>query len=389
MNGLTHISLFAGIGGDTLAAEWAGFRTVLLCEIDSFCKQVLRKHFPGVPIIGDIKDVTRETIANTKSGKVNQRIRRNAEQEAESGESINPAVSTGNQQTITDTKCLGVNGESTSRTGGNIKEPSCPETRTRNQSDVFPLTLLSAGVPCQPASVAGKRRGKADDRWLWPEAIRVLSELLPTWAVFENPTGIGSLGELGGLLEMGSELPEAIPDREAVELDNICGDIEKAGYEVQPVCIPACAIGAPHQRYRIFIIAHSNQLRGRGWNNGNSGRGISESRKRLQRYKDDSKFNSRKAREVSSRGNQPDTHAEGEGLEGTVTEREVCRGGLPAEHYSIPDWQENWIEVATRLCGVDARISNRVDRLKALGNAIVPQQIYPIFKAIAEIENVL
>ena len=91
--------------------------------------------------------------------------------------------------------------------------------------------LLTGGVPCQPASRAGKQGGRADDRWLWGEAVRVLAEVRPTWAVFENPAGIADVG-----------------------LDGILADVGRCGYEIGLADIPACAVGAPHGRARFWII---------------------------------------------------------------------------------------------------------------------------------------
>ncbi len=94
--------------------------------------------------------------------------------------------------------------------------------------------LLTAGVPCQPASRAGKQGGAGDDRWLWPDALRVLSAVRPSWAILENPPGIDDVG-----------------------LDGILADVEARGYEVAPPLeIPACAVGAPHLRARYWIVAH-------------------------------------------------------------------------------------------------------------------------------------
>lgn len=94
--------------------------------------------------------------------------------------------------------------------------------------------LLTAGVPCQPSSRAGKRRGKEDDRWLWPEALRVLAEAKPTWCIFENPPGIDDVG-----------------------LDGILAEMEGLGYEVQPFDIPACAVNSPQLRHRYYIVGHA------------------------------------------------------------------------------------------------------------------------------------
>ncbi len=99
--------------------------------------------------------------------------------------------------------------------------------------------LLTAGVPCQPASVAGKRKGTEDDRWLWPEALRVLFESQAECAIFENPLGILTLEN--GLV-----------------FENLLLEMESQGYEVQPYIVPACAIGAVHRRYRVWIVANRN-----------------------------------------------------------------------------------------------------------------------------------
>lgn len=338
---LTHISLFSGIGCSDIAAEWVGFETVLLCEIDRDCQKVLRKYWPNIPLIEDVRNVTRESVITYTTG--NQNDQRGCGELAEAtarGQGSHSSVSTSNQ----------------SVTNARLLRPTQRQVKTvgSKQYNSEPLTLLTAGVPCQPASSAGKRRGKADDRWLWPQAIRVLSELQPTWACFENPVGIASLVESGEAVSLGSEADQADSAILSVELSNICADIEKEGYEVQPVSISACSIGAPHKRQRIFIIAHSKAQRG-------------------ERYR--------------YTGREP----EGNGR----------TDGLLTELGSFPGWQENWVEVAQRLCSktqpgirsLDARSTtgllglSRVAKLKMLGNANPPQMYYPIYKAIAEIES--
>lgn len=121
--------------------------------------------------------------------------------------------------------------------------------------------VLSAGFPCQPFSLAGKRRGADDDRFLWPETIRAIREIRPAWFVGENVFGLASMvlpGESSdvagdpGLFGEGDAYTET---RQRYVLDRICGDIEAAGYSVQPVVIPACAVGAPHRRDRIWLVA--------------------------------------------------------------------------------------------------------------------------------------
>jgi site-specific DNA-cytosine methylase len=93
------------------------------------------------------------------------------------------------------------------------------------------VSLLTGGPPCQPASRAGKRQGAADDRWLWPEALRVLEEAMPDSVVFENPPGIYDVG-----------------------IDGILSEMERIGYEVQPFDIPACSVDSPQLRYRVWIV---------------------------------------------------------------------------------------------------------------------------------------
>ena len=237
---LTHLSLFSGIGGIDLAAEWAGFETVCFVENNDYCQKVLKKHWPDVPIWSDIHDFEwRDSV-----------------------------------------------------------------------------TLITAGVPCQPASVAGKQRGKEDDRWLWPETFRVIQEVKPTWVCCENPTGIITMVEFSGLfLEM-----------------------ERIGYETQAFIIPASAIGAPHRRNRVFILAYSQSV--------NEQRGFLK----------------------ESIGECP---------------QKQFRRLFGATRWR--DWPNDLPRPYT--CGKHDGIPNRVDRLRALGNAVVPQQIYPILKAIADIEK--
>lgn len=343
MKELTHLSLFSGIGCSDLAAEWAGFETILMCEIDKDCQKVLRKHWPGVPIIEDVRDVTRESVITNYQ----MLCRSWCNQEKERGEL-----------------------QGCDEPGGCYSPPERDKP-----------TLLTAGVPCQPVSIAGKRRGKADDRWLWPEAIRVLSELKPTWAVFENPVGISTLGEYGEIIQVGSEALESLPDYEAVELDRICGDIEKEGYEVQPVSIPACAVEAPHERQRIFIICHTHSC------------GLSGESRRWTGEKSQNGYLESESWTI--------TNSQVQGLEGTITEGKVCTRTLPAE-YDREYWRDNWYDKAIELCTpktkpgvrtVDDGITtgllglSRVTKMKMLGNCNPPQLYYPIYKAIADIEN--
>ncbi len=182
--------------------------------------------------------------------------------------------------------------------------------------------LLTGGFPCQPFSAAGKRKGTEDNRYLWPEMFRIISTFKPTWVIAENVRGLVTWNE--GLV-----------------LEQVCADLEGQGYEVQPFIIPAVAVNAPHRRDRIWFIANrnSNGLQ-RAWKQSNS-----SGQNRLQNRKN---FG----------------------------------------------WEVDWLEVATELCGVDDGLPARMDgfkftkaghrtqRLKALGNSIVPQVAIEIMKAI-------
>ncbi len=110
------------------------------------------------------------------------------------------------------------------------------------------VTLLTGGFPCQPFSVAGKQRGKDDNRYLWPEMLRVIREAKPTWIIGENVAGIVNLA-----------------------LDQVCTDLEAEGYEVEPIIIPACAVDAPHRRDRVWIVGYAKS---NGLATSKAGRGL-------------------------------------------------------------------------------------------------------------------
>ena len=262
----THIDLFSGIGGFSLAARWNGIKTVVFCEQDKFCQKVLSKHWPEVPIVSDIRDFDGAKWAGA--------------------------------------------------------------------------FILTGGFPCQPFSCAGKRRGQEDERFLWPEMLRVISEARPTWVIGEN---------VGGFINMG--------------LDDCIFGLENKGYEVQAFVIPACAVNAPHRRDRVWIVAHNGS-------------------ERAERKPKNDENKSRRAEDrAECCGNYFNaTDADPAGLQ----IGEMQRGNIQPERKATfrESWNENWSEVAARLCGVDARVSNRVDRLKSLGNAVVPQIPYLIMKSI-------
>jgi len=237
---MTHFSLFSGIGGLDLAAEWAGFQTVGQCEISDYPTRVLEKHWPDVPRWRDIRDVTAKSFWE--------------------------------------------------RTG--IKSP----------------TVLSGGFPCQPHSLAGKRKGSSDEHDLWGEFARVICDLNPRWVVAENVTGLLS-SETGRYY------------------GRILRDMAEMGYRIGWCSYPASWVGAVHKRERIFIIAYAHSIR-------------VERQRPKQQTAGPYKYSR---------------------LHGCHAEPGICR--------------------------VDYGFPAQMDRIKCLGNAVVPQQAYPIFLSIADVER--
>ena len=165
---MRHGSLFSGIGGFDLAAEWMGWENVFHCEWMPFPRQVLKYHFPN--------SISYEDITKTDF------------------------------------------------------------TIHRGSIDI-----LTGGFPCQPYSSAGKRLGKEDERHLWPHMLRAIQEIEPTYVVGENVRGLTNWN--GGVV-----------------FEEVCIDLENNGYEVQPILLPACSVGAPHRRDRVWFVAYSNKI---------------------------------------------------------------------------------------------------------------------------------
>ncbi len=239
------------------------------------------------------------------------------------------------------------------------------DIRDVGKHNLEPVDLICGGFPCQPFSTAGKRRGKEDDRFLWPEMLRVISEVRPRWIIGENVAGIINM-----------------------ELDNCISDLEREGYEVQTFVIPACAVGAPHRRDRVWIVAHR-----KGTGAGSDKGGIRDfpiGENRGQTTDSDAPdtrcIGQEKQEQQTTGGKQYNSHAwntESTGQQGSIVRPwEVQHGGTGSG--------SNWLEVATRLCRVAHGVPNRVDRLnrlKCLGNAVVPQIVEILGWAIMAIDS--
>lgn len=128
------------------------------------------------------------------------------------------------------------------------------------------VDVLTGGFPCQPFSLAGRRKGADDNRYLWPQMLRAIRQIHPTWVVGENVAGIKTMVESCQVTKMGRtddlfEENHIYREESRFTLDKICADLEAEGYSVQPFVIPACSVGAPHRRDRVWIVAHRSDPR--------------------------------------------------------------------------------------------------------------------------------
>lgn len=334
----THGSLFSGIGGFDLAAEWAGWENMFHCEWNEFGKRVLNYYWPKAESYGDI--------------------------------------------TKTDF------------------------TIWRGRIDV-----LTGGFPCQPYSAAGKRLGKEDERHLWPEMLRAIREIQPRWVVGENVRGLTNWN--GGLV-----------------FDEVQADLEAIGYQITPFLLPACGVNAPHRRDRIWFIAYAE------WNgDSRTSRQVcgetEEKNGREQKWGESTRQQMEQPDIASSLRIYTNTECEGpqkpeqseQHIELLNAERNDTQSTTSnssneqlqrsKQHGSIGEQRtfktnsrqlsrpvcSKWEQFPTQspICGRDDELPSELDGIafpkwrsesvKAYGNAVVPELVYMIFKAINQYEQ--
>ena len=357
---LQHLDLFSGIGGFSLGLETAGLaETVAFCDIEDYCQKVLNKHWPHVPIFSDIKELNYETL-----------------------------------------RAKGINN----------------------------IDIITGGYPCQPFSVAGRKKGEQDPRHLWPEYFRLVKELRPTWVIGENVSGHIKQG-----------------------LDTVLENLESEGYSTRTFSISASSIGANHKRERVWILAHSgrslregtelgkeneNEIGKENANQFERSSSTSQSnvansqRERLERFSDQSSTFSGENEGPQSRNESSGTgnvaYSDSERLERYGREYELredskkgkvsrssenvadserirqqgqgksigsgntktYQNGEASRTFDGSQGKEGWWDVEPDVGRVAHGIPNRVDRLKALGNSLVPQIPFLIAKCIKQIEGV-
>ena len=184
------------------------------------------------------------------------------------------------------------------------------------------INVLTGGFPCQPFSCAGQRKGAEDDRYLWPEMLRAIREIQPDWVVGENVAGILSMVQPGSETALGREESlfgevdrKRILHRQEYVVETVCNDLEREGYFVQPVVIPACAVGALHRRDRVFFIAHRADAGVKG----------------MQRKWEDNILSGRTASDTTCRGSGGTPHescCENERQNGYETQQPFVRGAF-------------------------------------------------------------
>lgn len=337
---LKHLDLFSGLGGFSLGLEaTGGFKTVGFCEIEPFCQQVLKKHWPDVPIYNDVRGLKHDGAVD----------------------------------------------------------------------------IVTGGYPCQPFSTAGKRKGQSDPRHLWPAMFSLIEKHRPRWVIGENVAGHISMG-----------------------LDQVLADLERSAYSTIPFVIPACAVGAPHRRDRIWIVAWDTESQRTppqsGIQGGQDANAIGVCGNHATNPERDGQHDPAQRGSIAGcpdQGRMPEperpcgapadvsAYAEGERLQGQCQSGTGggAHGGVDAGRGlagSVDqagdgfDWRRIteegfWRSVEPPVCGMDDGIPYGLDsggqpapktkaamhthRIKHLGNAVVPQIPFMLGKFILEVEK--
>jgi len=304
---MRHGSLFSGIGGFDLAAQWMNWTNVFHTEWNEFGQKILKHHFP--------KSISYHDIIKTDY--------------------------------------------------------------TIHNGDI---DIITGGFPCQPFSLAGKRKGTDDERYLWHEMLRAIQQIRPTYVVAENVRGLLTID--GGMV-----------------FEQVCADLEAEGYEVQPILLPAAGVNAPHRRDRIFIVGYAANAKNIGlaqstqigcereecqlynrndiWNSpGSDGTGRTATDTNVIRLEGclSTGINAKPIRESKSRrkiSKHLFKNREGIQFENFPTQSPICGGddGIPdrLDNITFPKW--------------------RNESIKAYGNAVVPQLILPIFQTIEKLHR--
>jgi DNA (cytosine-5)-methyltransferase 1 len=320
---MTHLDLFSGIGGFAIAAQACGYTTIGFCEREPYAQQILKERFGAVLADAESEREHREHREHRDTGGTGSSRHKSKPQPTSGAPRLHDNIF------------------------------------TLNGADYRGVDLLTGGFPCQPFSVAGKRKGKADDRALWPQMLRVIDGARPTWIIGENVAGIVSL-----------------------ELDNILSDLESLGYSAWPLVIPACAVDARHRRDRVWIVAHAIGLR-----ESQSSGSFADERGRAGNQGEDVAY----ADEPSGKGDERTERSQQERAEhkqhcGRQSQPSIRRmaDGLPEGLDSGGGFCQ-WPEENHETPRVTTGIKHRAHRLKGLGNSIVPQVAEEIIRAITSL----
>lgn len=278
-------------------------------EIDDYATRVLEKHWPDVRRYRDVKEIHGIVAHASGSGCETRTM---------------DTMGTGKQTQRLSTSCSSDEWD---------RQTACPNCLPS-------VDVITGGFPCQPHSVAGKRKGADDDRNLWPEYLRIIEELGPTWVVGENVPGIIT-----------------------TYLDTVLSDLESAGYEIATFNIPAVAFDAPHRRERIFVVAYSEST------------GARANKHRIRRQSERlCKGNS--PRFVAYSKNSNDTKGGNKGRGASAQLRNICSRSKSKQISA------NYWPTEPSMGRVAHGVPNQVDRLKGLGNAVVPAVAEFIGRAI-------